>query len=342
MTSTIRTRCLIYTQCRGTILSFEFGYQSKSAFLRSGLKFWFSVPALLYYWRPGNSRFARPLRRSSLQWSSQVSVNKSHILVRCLVFQCLPVPCEKHLTLQYSVIISQFAVGGGVEGSYWMEVQEPAGIQESVGNKDTWFVFPNEVVVPDWKKNTQAEILWRTSNSPNQICWRSSFNWIFNAVVSVVIFGAIAVGMAFMGDAIGSHVLQVCQLPSNYSWHCFFSVVISNDSPTHKFLSNPQASNSFVSGTAGPLLGVFVLGAFFPFANWKVGTNCFSIKKQFLLVGKVIRIRFLTDFRCCRERLWVPGEVWLLQRSPLLVLMWRNPMWPTRTQPFPTAPILKR
>ncbi len=30
-----------------------------------------------------------------------------------------------------------------------MEVQEPAGIQESVGNKDTWFVFPNEVVVPD-------------------------------------------------------------------------------------------------------------------------------------------------------------------------------------------------
>ena len=34
-----------------------------------------------------------------------------------------------------------------------------------------------------------------------------------------------------------------------------------------------QASSSFVSGVSGPLLGIFVLAAFFPFANWIVSTT---------------------------------------------------------------------
>lgn len=84
-------------------------------------------------------------------------------------------------------------------------------------------------------------------NSLAAVTWKDLLEWKFHYIpeerkalvnkVLVGIFGVIAVGMAFMAQTLGGHVLQ--------------------------------ASQSFVSGVAGPLLGIFMLGALFPFANWK-------------------------------------------------------------------------
>ncbi len=52
---------------------------------------------------------------------------------------------------------------------------------------------------------------------------------------AVVVYGAIAIGMSFLTDGIGGHVLQ--------------------------------ASLSFTGATSGPILGMFIMGALFPFAN---------------------------------------------------------------------------
>ncbi|CAD5121146.1 DgyrCDS9681 [Dimorphilus gyrociliatus] len=84
-------------------------------------------------------------------------------------------------------------------------------------------------------------------NSLAAVTWKDLLEWKFHHIpeerkalankLLVGVFGIIAVGMAFMAQTLGGHVLQ--------------------------------ASQSFVSGVAGPLLGMFLLGGLIPFANWK-------------------------------------------------------------------------
>lgn len=61
-----------------------------------------------------------------------------------------------------------------------------------------------------------------------------------------MVYGAVAIVVSFMADKIGGHVLQV--------------------------------SLSFTGATSGPILGVFIMGAIFPFANACVSVYaCISV-----------------------------------------------------------------
>ena len=62
----------------------------------------------------------------------------------------------------------------------------------------------------------------------------SKLNWN-TFLFLVMLYGAIAIVLSFMVDNIGGHVLQ--------------------------------ASLSFTGATSGPILGVFIMGIIFPFAN---------------------------------------------------------------------------
>lgn len=81
------------------------------------------------------------------------------------------------------------------------------------------------------------------------VAWKDLLEWRFKhipesrkALVTkflAAFFGMVAIGMAFLASKMGNVL---------------------------------QASQSFVTGVAGPLLGMFVLGAVFPCANWKGAT----------------------------------------------------------------------
>ncbi|CAD5121145.1 DgyrCDS9680 [Dimorphilus gyrociliatus] len=81
------------------------------------------------------------------------------------------------------------------------------------------------------------------------VAWKDLLEWRFKhipesrkALVTkflAAFFGCVAIGMAFLASKMGNVL---------------------------------QASQSFVTGVAGPLLGMFVLGAVFPCANWKGAT----------------------------------------------------------------------
>jgi len=64
-------------------------------------------------------------------------------------------------------------------------------------------------------------------------------------------------------------------------WHTYIILVcLSSPMPCHL-----QASFTFVGAASGPLLGIFLLGGLFPWANWLVGdsfvTNTCTLNDQF-------------------------------------------------------------
>lgn len=85
------------------------------------------------------------------------------------------------------------------------------------------------------------------------VTWKDLLEWRFKHIPEsrkamitkglAAVFGLVAIGMAFLASQMGNVL---------------------------------QASQSFVTGVAGPLLGMFVLGAVFPCANWKVEAYIFS------------------------------------------------------------------
>ena len=108
-------------------------------------------------------------------------------------------------------------------------------------------------------------------------------------LIAAIFFGIVCMGIAFIIMAIGGNLIQVkhCSLRRRrtntlkpeikpdavyimklkHVW-CFILGLLTDMVYFHAFIS--QLSGSLFGIAIGPLLGVFVLGALFPFANWIV------------------------------------------------------------------------